>query len=139
FTGVKNLELDASVAQGVTILNSTINDQTADNPIVVVGYSQSATINSLEMKDLLALPQNQQPTPEQLAFVLLGDPSNPNGGLLTRFDVTTLPNVGDKLPELTIPSLGVTFYAGGATPAAAPWDTAVYTQEYDGFADFPKY
>lgn len=138
FTGVKNLELDTSAQQGVSILNSTINNQVAaENPLVVLGYSQSATINSLEMKDLLALPQDQQPTPEQLAFVLLGDPSNPNGGLLSRFDFTSLPTVGSKLPELTVPSLGITF--SGATPADGPWDTAIYSQEYDGFADFPKY
>jgi hypothetical protein len=138
FTGVKQLELDPSVAQGVSILNSTIDKQTAaGNDVVAVGYSQSATINSLEMKDLLA--SDNPPDANQLQFVLLGDPSAPNGGLLTRFDLTTLPNVGDKMPELTIPSLGVTFYQDGATPADAPWDTAVYTQEYDGFADFPKY
>ncbi|MEO8815610.1 MAG: PE-PPE domain-containing protein [Mycobacterium sp.] len=138
FTGVKNLELDTSAQQGVSILNSTITNQVAaGNPLVVLGYSQSATISSLEMKDLLAMPQDQQPTAEQLAFVLLGDPSNPNGGLLSRFDFTSLPTVGDKLPELTVPSLGITF--SGATPAGTPWDTAIYSQEYDGFADFPKY
>jgi hypothetical protein len=136
FTGVKNLELDPSVAQGVTILNDTIMKQTAaGNDVVAVGYSQSATINSLEMKNLLA--SDNPPDADQLQFVLLGDPSNPDGGLLSRFDLTTLPDVGSNLPQLTIPSLGVTF--SGATPADTPWDTAIYTQEYDGFADFPKY
>jgi hypothetical protein len=33
--------------------------------------------------------------------------------------------------------LGITF--SGATPPDTPWDTAIYTQEYDGFADFPHY
>ncbi|MGH3564183.1 MAG: PE-PPE domain-containing protein, partial [Mycobacterium sp.] len=36
-----------------------------------------------------------------------------------------------------IPSLGITF--NGATPADTPWDTAIYTLEYDGYADFPRY
>jgi len=134
-TGVKTLPLDTSLQQGVTILDQTIQQQIADgNNLVVLGYSQSATINSLEMKNLLALPADQQPTADQLAFVLLGDPSNPNGGLLSRFD---LQSVDPNLPQLTLPSLGVTF--SGATPADTPWDTAIYTQEYDGFADFPKY
>lgn len=134
-TGVKTLPLDTSVAQGVTILDDKINEQiAAGNSLVVLGYSQSATISSLEMKNLLALPADQQPTADDLSFVLLGDPSNPNGGLLSRFD---LQSVNPNMPELTLPSLGVTF--SGATPADTPWDTAVYTQEYDGFADFPRY
>ncbi|HEU4363684.1 MAG TPA: PE-PPE domain-containing protein [Mycobacterium sp.] len=129
-TGVKTLELDPSLSQGVQILNNTINGQIAEgNNLIVLGYSQSATINSLEMKSLLALPPAEQPTAEQLAFVLLGDPSNPDGGLLSRFAVPGVP--------LTIPSVGITF--SGATPSDTPWDTAIYTQEYDGFADFPKY
>lgn len=130
-TGIKNLELNPSVDQGVSILNSTIADQTADgNDLVVVGYSQSATISSLEMRDLLALPKAEQPTADQLSFVLLGNPSNPDGGLLARF--------GDpSLPPLSIPSIGMTF--SGAAPSDTPWDTAIYTIEYDGFADFPRY
>ncbi|MGH3562276.1 MAG: PE-PPE domain-containing protein, partial [Mycobacterium sp.] len=79
---------------------------------------------------LMALPADERPGADQLSFVLLGDPNNPDGGMLSRFDVP-------GLPAPTIPSLGVTF--NGATPAETPWDTAIYTTEYDGFADFPKY
>ena len=129
--GVKTLPFDTSVAQGVTILNSAIRGQLdAGHDVVVVGGSQSSTIASLEMRDLLALPQGEQPTADQLSFLLLVDPSAPNGGLLERF--------GDpSLPPLTIPSYGVTF--SGATPADTPWDTAIYDMEYDGFSDFPRY
>ncbi|MGH3564092.1 MAG: PE-PPE domain-containing protein, partial [Mycobacterium sp.] len=131
-TGVKTLPLDTSLAQGVSILNSTITNQIAGgNNLVVLGYSQSATISSLEMRDLLGLPVSQQPNADQLSFVLLGDPSNPHGGLLERFDVP----VGGSSP--TIPSLGITF--SGATPSDTPWDTAIYSGEYDGYADFPRY
>jgi hypothetical protein len=59
-----------------------------------------------------------------LNFTLVGDPSNPNGGLLTRF------------PGLSLPSLGLTF--GTATPDNS-FPTRIYTIEYDGFADFPQY
>jgi hypothetical protein len=129
-TGVKSLELDASVAQGVTIIDNVITDQiAAGNHVVVEGGSQSATIESLEMRDLLALPEAEQPTAEQLSFVVLGDPSNPDGGVLERFNIPGVP--------LSLPSWGVTF--SGATPAESPWDTAVYTLEYDGFADWPRY
>lgn len=130
-TGIKVLELDPSVAQGLSILDSTIKGQlAAGNNLVVVGVSQSSVISALEMRDLLALPVGEQPTADQLSFVLLGNESNPNGGLLSRF--------GDpSLPPLSIPSLGITF--SGAEPADTPWATAVYTAEYDGFADFPRY
>jgi hypothetical protein len=131
-TGVKSLEFDPSVAQGITILNDTIEKQIAEgNNLVVVGTSQSAVIAGREMQDLLALPKDEQPTAEQLSFVLRGDEGNPDGGLLERF--------GDSsLPPLSVPSLGITF-SGQLTPPDTPWDTAMYTAEYDGFADFPRY
>lgn len=131
-SGVKSLELDPSLTQGVSILNSAITNQIADgNNLVVLGYSQSSTISTIEMRDLLALPPAEQPTTDQLSFVLLGDPNNPDGGLFERYDLP----IFDSYP--TIPSLGITF--NGATPADTPWDTAVYTMEYDGYADFPRY
>ncbi|MEB3050752.1 PE-PPE domain-containing protein [Mycolicibacter sp. MYC123] len=134
-TGVKTLPLDTSLQQGVTILNQKIMEETAaGNNLVVLGYSQSAVINALEMKQLLALPEDQRPGADQLSFVNLGSPSNPDGGLLSRF---YLPAINPNLPELTMPSLGVTF--SGGTPSDTPWQTAFYTQEYDGFADFPRY
>lgn len=131
-SGVKSLELDPSLAQGLSILDNTITNEIAEgNNLVVLGYSQSATISTLEMRDLLALPPADQPTADQLSFVLLGDPNLPNGGLFERFNLPTF----DSYP--TIPSLGITF--NGATPADTPWETAIYTMEYDGYADFPRY
>ena len=131
FTGVRNLEFDTSAAQGVSMLNSTIEGQiAAGNNVVVEGVSQSATIESLEMRNLLALPASEQPTADQLFFVLLGDPNNPDGGLLSRFGEPSL-------PPLSFSSIGITF--SGATPADTPWETAIYTGEYDGFGDFPRY
>jgi PE-PPE domain len=55
-----------------------------------------------------------------VSFVLVGDPSNPDGGFLERF-------VGGS-----IPSFGV------ATPSDL-FPTEIFTNEYDGFADFPRY
>ncbi|PQM48891.1 PE family protein PE3 [Mycobacterium talmoniae] len=60
-----------------------------------------------------------------MSFVLIGDPMNPNGGLLERF------------AGLNLPSLGLNFY--GATPTDTPFTTDIYTLEYDGYADFPRY
>jgi hypothetical protein len=124
YTPVQSLTLDESEAQGVKILNSAILAQTENgNNVVVYGDSQSSTISSMEMANLLTLPESQQPGLDQLAFVLTGDPNNPAGGLFERFD------------GLSIPSVGITF--NGATPDLYPTD--IFTQEYDGFADFPQY
>lgn len=120
---VKNLTFDASVAQGVHILASAIRDQiAAGNNVAVFGYSQSATISSLTMAGL-GMSANP-PTPDQLSFTLIGNPNNPNGGVATRF------------PGISFPSLGVT--ATGATPDNL-YPTRIYTIEYDGVADFPRY
>ena len=98
-------------------------DQPGDSPgagsIAVKGQSQSALISSLEMPKLLA--EGFQPS--QINFVLTGNEGNPNGGLLVRF------------PGLSFPSLGVTF--GTAPSADSP--TTIWTLEYDGYADFPRY
>ena len=121
-TGFKSLTLDQSVSQGVTILNNAImqNYQNGITRINVFGYSQSAVIASVEMPKLLAagIPS------ADVSFVLIGDPMNPNGGMFTRF------------PGLGLPNLGAT-YSGGTPPNDYP--TVIYTAEYDGFADFPRY
>ncbi|MBW0019049.1 MAG: PE-PPE domain-containing protein [Mycobacterium sp.] len=126
-TAVKSLPLFTSVSQGVTILdNSLFGPQgtiTAGHDTMVVGYSQSAIIASLEMRNIMAMPN--PPAPSQLSFTLLADPMNPNGGLLARF------------PGLNLPSMGLDFY--GATPPNTPYQTTIYTMEYDGFADYPRY
>jgi hypothetical protein len=127
-TGVNSLTADASGAQGVTILDSAINQQiAADNHVVVFGYSQGAGVASQEAAQLAS--SSDPPSPSQLSFVLVGDPSFPNGGFNQRFEVPGA--------LLSLPSLGATF--NYAPAAGSPYPTAVYTQEYDGFADFPQY
>ncbi len=120
--GPKDLTLDASVSRGLTILDNTIQQQlAAGNPVTVLGYSQSAIVSSLEMMKLNPVGA---PSSLPISFTLLGDPMNPNGGVL------------ERLAGLALPSLGVTGYgatAGNAFPAN------VYTVEYDGYADFPRY
>ncbi|MDP7730846.1 PE family protein [Mycobacterium sp. TY813] len=122
-TGVKSLTLNQSVSEGLTILGNYIQNQITNGPVTVFGYSQSAIISSLYMQQLAA--QGFPISPADLNFVLVGNEMNPNGGMLARF------------PNLTLPTLGLDFY--GATPSNTPYDVAIYTQEYDGFADFPRY
>jgi hypothetical protein len=132
--GVKELQLNTSLMEGVQILNTTLVGpngsligllNTPGNHVNVLGYSQSAIIASME--EQLLNPTNTpggSPFFSQLNFSLIGDVSNPNGGLLPRF------------PGLSLPSIGVTF--GTATPDNS-FMTTIVTQEYDGFADFPQY
>lgn len=129
-TGVKSLTLDKSVSEGLTILDNALYDQihNGGKTVTVFGISQSAVISSLEMRNLAAGVSafgSSPPDASQLNFVLAGNEMNPNGGMLSRF------------PNLSIPSLGLTFY--GATPADTIYPTRIYTLEYDGFADFPRY
>jgi PE-PPE domain/PE family len=122
--GVKDLTLDISLARGVTTLDNAITSVLGPAPsakvVSVFGVSQSAIIASMEMPKLLAEGYNSS----NAFFTLVGDPSNPNGGLLSRF------------PGVSIPSLGITF--GTSTPSN-DFPTTVWTAEYDGFADFPRY
>ena len=123
-TGTKSLPLSTSASEGVQMLDAAITQQIgAGNNVLVQGYSQSSIVASLEMRNLAA--EGNPYSTSQLAFNLLGDPMNPNGGLLARF------------PGLSFPALGLDFY--GATPANTPYQTAIYSLEYDGFADFPRY
>ena len=119
-TGVNTLPIDSSVAQGEATLNNAILQQIQDgNHVEVFGYS-SSIISSEEMSQLAA---NNVPSSD-VNFALVGDPNNPDGGLLERFD------------GLSIASFGATF--NGATPDDL-YPTDIYTNEYDGFADFPRY
>ncbi|CAM2784983.1 hypothetical protein BST27_22140 [Mycobacterium intermedium] len=121
-SGIKDLTQDVSIARGVTILNNAIQQQlAAGNAVNVVGYSQSANIASLVMR---MLDPTDTPSSLPINFVLLGNSMNPNGGWDARF------------PGLSLPSLGFTTL--GAAPSNS-FLTNVYTLEYDGWADFPRY
>lgn len=128
--------LSSSVGQGMAILESTIAaDQAAGDASTVFGYSQSSTIASyvMEQLDPSGTPQTGALDPQ---FLLVADPSNPNGGALERFagfETTSGQTVSDPL---SLPSLGFVF--DNATPAD-DYVTSIYSLEYDGFTDFPRY
>jgi hypothetical protein len=126
--------LSSSVGQGMAILESTIAaDTAAGDTSTVFGYSQSSTIASYVMEQLEAEGVSQK----DVNFLLVADPSNPNGGALERFagfePSTGGPPVSDPL---SLPSLGFVF--DSATPSD-DYVTSIYSLEYDGFADFPRY
>jgi hypothetical protein len=125
--------LSSSVGQGMAILESTIAaDTAAGNTSTVFGYSQSSTIASYVMEQLQAEGVSQN----AVNFLLVADPSNPNGGALERFAGFETMSGQTVSEPLSLPSLGFVF--DSATPSDA-YDTSIYTLEYDGFADFPRY
>jgi PE-PPE domain len=125
-----------SVGLGMADLENAITTNVNDNDATTVfGYSQSSTLSSYVMQQLdpHGTPQTGALDPK---FLLIGDPSNPNGGLLSRFDGFTLSNGHVVTDPLNLPALGVSF--DSVTPAD-DYVTSMYSLEYDGFTDFPKY
>ena len=131
---LKSLPLTPSISQGLQILDAQIKSTLAANPgdsVAILGYSQSADISSLEMINLANPHLNPNPpSANQLSFTLLGNQMNPNGGMFARF-----PGFGGH--PLQFPALGLTLY--GATPSDTIYPTNIYTIQYDGWADFPRY
>ncbi|ARG59490.1 PE-PPE domain-containing protein [Mycobacterium kansasii] len=125
-TQIKDLPLTQSVTTGVQILHDALFGPqgmiTAGGNVAVLGYSQSAILSSMEMRQLIL---QGSPNTANLSFTLLGNPMAPNGGLLSRF------------PGLSMPAMGLEFY--GATPSNSGYQLSQYTLQYDGFADFPRY
>jgi PE-PPE domain len=86
---------------------------------VIFGYSQGAVVASLYKE-----------THTGNTYLLVANPSRPNGGVMQRFS------------GLTIPFLDVAF--SGATPNngvdGAPGDLTIdVARQYDGWTDFPRY
>ncbi len=122
--GYSELTLGQSMVEGLHDLQTALGDEPADTDTIVFGYSQSATIATDELDEIENGTVASPPSPAELAFVLAGDPNNPDGGLLERFD------------GLYLPGLNVAF--NGATPDS-DYPTFIYTHEYDGAANFPQY
>jgi PE-PPE domain len=129
------LGFDDSVNAGAGDLhNVVVPALNATDNVSVLGYSQSATVASQLMNQLIA---DDQTNLDHLHVTLLGDPNSAIGGILDRFQfpdgvgafsVTPEPQ---HVPFLDIPvGLEQTPLTGIATD--------IYTGEYDGWADFPS-
>ena len=105
--GTADLTYDASLAQGVQLLT----ERAAEPGDVIFGFSQGAVAASFYKS---AHSGNR--------YVLVENPSRPNGGIMARF------------PGVSIPVAGVTF--SGATPHNGD-HTIDVARQYDGWADFP--
>ncbi|HTM84099.1 MAG TPA: PE-PPE domain-containing protein, partial [Mycobacterium sp.] len=134
----RDLTFGSSVATGAGILNNAIREPLqAGHDVAVFGYSQSATVATVVMQDLI----NNPPAgvdPSQLHFVLVGNPNDPLSGILTRFRFpdgiqafNPFASAPQHLPFLNVP-LGI-----GATPTDV-FPTDMYSIAYDGWANFPQ-
>jgi hypothetical protein len=130
-----NLNFGDSVNAGVVALQGdpTTALDAGDN-VSVLGYSQSATVATVWMNELIA---GNQANLDNLHVTLLGDPNSPIGGILDRFQFPD--GVGqfslDPEPQ-HIPFLGIPV---GLDPTPVSGiDTDVYMGEYDGWNDFPS-
>jgi hypothetical protein len=146
-----NLTFGSSVTTGAGILNQAIRHNLDSlqngNEIVVSGYSQSGTVGTLSMNDLIAKAEANDgagttgwPTLDELKnlhVVLNGDPNTPIGGILDRFQFPdgiqafSLSPAPQHVPFVNIP------LSLAPTPTTdIPAD--VYTGEYDAYASFPQ-
>lgn len=138
-TGLHSMTFDESVAVGLANLNSCLRATPCavtdppftssgirtlgDTDFTVFGYSDSATIASIQKSNLIA-----HPPAGTVSFVLVASGNRPNGGILERF-------VG-----VHIPILGVTFNGATVTnsPQPNPLTTVDVVHQYDFIADFPN-
>lgn len=124
FSGLQDMTIDQSIAQGLQIVDGVLRDRLAGNsdPIVVFGDSQSSTILTLEKRNLAELPDDQK---KRLIMVLVANPNRPNGGLL------------ERIAPFTIPVFDLA--GSGATPTNTGIQTIDIVGQYDAIADFPRY
>lgn len=121
-TGLNSTTLDASVAVGTVNAIDVINNR--DKPaMLLIGGSQSAVVFS-EVKKYYGQHPDQAPPAEDLTFIMVANPSRPNGGILARF------------PGAYIPGVDITF--SGPTPNDQ-YATYDLNWAYDGFSNFPRY
>jgi hypothetical protein len=100
----------------------------------VLGYSQSATVASQLMNQLIA---DDQTNLGDLHVTLLGDPNSAIGGMLDRFQFPDGVGAFSVTPEPQhIPFLDIPM-GTDPTPLSGI-DTDIYMGEYDGWADFPS-
>jgi hypothetical protein len=101
-------------------LQAAMGEQPPDQPYLVEGYSQSASIAVLEK--MLLDQAGQHP---DVTFLLLGDANRPDGGLAERFTGFAIPGIASSL--------------NGAEPTDAGIPTIDIVNQYDVFADFPQF
>ncbi|WP_166902346.1 PE-PPE domain-containing protein [Mycobacterium sp. DL440] len=119
--------LKRSEAIGAGYLERDIAAAPAGDKVRIVGVSQGTQVAEIARYDMAKDP-NYVANAQNYEFLLIGDPYQPNGGILTRFTSwSDLPVLGDIFPF------------GRPGPSDSPFKTTYYQNQYDGVADFPAY
>ncbi|OLP01840.1 PE-PPE domain-containing protein [Mycolicibacterium porcinum] len=119
--------LTRSEAIGAGYLLQDIAGIPAGEKVTIIGVSQGTQVAEIARTEMAKLP-NYVANAQNYEFVLLGDPYQPNGGILSRFTQWS-----------DVPLLGDTFPFGRPGPSDSPFKTTYYQNQYDGVADFPAY
>jgi hypothetical protein len=119
--------LKRSESIGAGYLLQDIAATPADDKVTIIGLSQGTMVAEIARTELAKDP-NYVANAQNYEFVFIGDPYQPNGGLLTRFTSwSDLPVLGDIFPF------------GRPGPSDSPFKTTYYQNQYDGVVDFPAY
>lgn len=115
------MTFDASTAIGVDALSDAIISLPGEG--VIYGHSQGAAVQSMLIESAVSGKNQNIPSADRLSFVMVSNPSRPNGGILSRF------------AGLHIPLLDITFH--GPTPESE-YKVIDISKQYDAVSDFPS-
>ncbi len=119
--------LKRSESIGAGLLLQDIAATPTDGKVTIIGLSQGTMVGEVA-RAAMAKDPNSVANADDYEFAFIGDPYQPNGGLLTRFaSWSDLPILGDLFPF------------GRPGPSDSPFKTTVYQNQYDGVDDFPAY
>jgi PE-PPE domain len=104
----------------------------AEHPLTIFGYSQSATAESMAMTQL----EKAGIQPDDLHFVFIGDPSLP-GGIWPNLEPDMDALFGSSLTNTILTDSGLDGVLGSVTPDDL-YPTTIYTLDGDGVADFQQ-
>jgi hypothetical protein len=117
------INLQASRDVGVPIMHAALSDRSAEDVLIVAGYSEGTLVAERVRRDLQALDPEDAPLPSQLSFQQIASPFAGNGGLYARFPGFGIPGITDPM--------------GPGQPTR--YDTEYDVLMYDTYGDFPAY
>lgn len=119
--------LKRSEAIGAGYLLQDIAATPAGEKVKIIGVSQGTQVAEIARNEMAKIP-DYVANADNYEFIFVGNPYQPNGGILTRLaSLSDLPVLGDIFP------------LGRPGPSDSPFETTYYQNQYDGLADFPAY
>lgn len=119
--------LKQSEAIGAGYLLQDIAGTAKGEKVTIIGLSQGNQVVEIARTEMAKDP-NYVANAQDYEFIFIGNPYQPNGGILTRLTSwSDLPVLSDIFPF------------GRPGPSDSPFKTIYYQNQYDGVADFPAY